>query len=437
MSARSSEPPFPFPMPPTRFLPALALLACAAAIAPAAARAQGAPIVVSGEAIPKGKQSLSMGALKGDGSDAARLFLQVLRRDLELSGWFVPTDNPGGNVSLGGSVRTSVSGLSAAVTAAWMAGTRTRTWSKDATTAGVRDAAHAVADSIVSDVAGKRPMASSRILFVGRRAGAEAPEIYACDADGGRPSAVTSDRRLCLSPNWNPGANSFLYTTWLTGTPAVMQVDLGAGKRSYVSTQPGMNQSAVKNPRTGTVAIVLSRAGMVDLYLVDPATRRVLDRLTRSRESEASPAWSPDGSSLAYVSDAGGVPRIYTMEMASRQPRRLVFDGSIRENVAPEWGPDGRIAFCGRSGGRYRIYVVDPAKSPVVPAAVSPEDGTDYEDPSWAPDGRHIVCTRTAGRQRFLVVLDTLGDPPRNIPMPIAGDWYLPSWSDNAVRTLP
>ena len=415
----------------------LLLSAFALALAPAASRAQGAPIVVSGEALPKGKQSVSLDALRGDGSDAARLFLQVLRNDLQLSGWFVPTDNPGGNVALAGSVRTSVAGLSATVTATWMAGTRTRTWSRESTTAGVRDAAHAVADAVVSEVAGKKPMASSRILFVGRRAGASETEIYACDADGNRPSAVTSDRTLCLSPNWNPGANSFMYTTWATGRPTVRQVDLGTGRYDYVSTQPGMNQGAVKNPRTGAAAVVLSRAGMVDLYLVDPATRRVADRLTRSRESEASPTWSPDGQSLAYVSDAGGVPRVYTMSLADRRPRRLVYDGSIRENVSPEWGPDGRIAFCGRSGARYRVYVVDPARNPAVPAAVSPDDGTDYEDPSWAPDGRHLVCTRTAGHQRFLVVLDTLGDPPRTIRMPVVGDWYLPSWSDNAVRTLP
>ncbi|MBQ9727673.1 MAG: PD40 domain-containing protein [Kiritimatiellae bacterium] len=416
---------------------AFLLFACALALAPAAAPAQGKPIVVSGEALPKGKQSISLGALRGDGSDVAALFLSVLRNDLQLSGWFVPTDNPGGNVSLAGSVRTSAAGLSANVTATWLAGTRTRTWSREAPTAGVRDAAHAVADSIVADVAGKKPMASSRILFVGRRAGAATSEIYACDADGARPSAVTSDRTLCLSPNWNPGANSFMYTTWATGRPTVRQVDLGAGRYDYVSWQPGMNQGAVKNPRTGATAIVLSRAGMVDLYLLDPATHRVADRLTRSRESEASPSWSPDGASLAYVSDAGGVPRVYTMSLADRQPRRLVYDGSIRESVAPEWGPDGRIAFCGRSGARYRVYVVDPAKSPAVPVALSPDDGTDYEDPSWAPDGRHVVCTRTAGHQRFLVVLDTLGDPPRTIRIPVAGDWYLPSWSDNGVRTLP
>ena len=416
-----------------RFLPVLFL---AFALAPAAASAQGAPIVVSGEALPKHKQSVSLDALHGDGSDAAALFLSVLKNDLAISGWFVPSDAPGGNVSLSGSVRTSAAGLSAAVTATWMAGTRARTWSREAPAAGVRDAAHAVADSIVEEVAGKRPMASSRILFVGRRTGSAETEIYACDADGGRPATVTSDRKLCLSPNWNPGSNSFLYTTWAAGRPTVRQVDLCTGRYEYVSVQPGMNQGAVKDPKTGAVAIVLSRAGMVDLYLVDPATRRILDRLTRSQDSEASPTWSPDGKSLAYVSDAGGVPRVYTMPLADRKPKRLVYDGAIRENVAPEWGPDGRIAFCGRSGGRYRVYAVDPSKSPAVPVALSPDDGTDYEDPSWAPDGRHVVCTRTAGHRRSLVVLDSLGDPPRGIRIPVDGDWYLPSWSDNAVRDL-
>lgn len=413
------------------------LLAAAAPLAPAPASAQGAPIVVSGQALPKHKQTLSLGALRGDGSDAAALFLSVLKNDLLLSGWFVPVDDPGGNVSLSGSVRTAPAGFSATVTAAWLAGARTRTWSRESPADGVRDAAHAVADSIVAEVAGQRPMASSRILFVGRRTGSAETEIHACDADGGRPATVTSDRKLCLSPNWNPGSNSFLYTTWATGRPTVRQVDLAAGRYACVSAQPGMNQGAVKNPGTNVVAIVLSRAGMVDLYLVDPATRRILDRLTRSPDGEASPTWSPDGKSLAYVSDAGGVPHVYVMALKDRRPRRLVYDGSIREGVSPEWGPDGRIAFCGRSGARYRVYAVDPSKSPAVPAAVSPDDGTDYEDPSWAPDGRHLVCTRTAGHRRSLVVLDTLGDPPRAIRMPVDGDWYLPSWSDNAVRSLP
>ena len=79
--------------------------------------------------------------------------------------------------------------------------------------------------------------------------------------------------------------------------------------------------------------------------------------------------------------------------------------------------------------------MTDPARDPrtTPPEAISPADGADYEDPSWAPDGRHVVCTRTSGYHRSLVVLDSLGDPPREL-FRVAGEWYLPSWSDNAIR---
>ena len=67
------------------------------------------------------------------------------------------------------------------------------------------------------------------------------------------------------------------------------------------------------------------------------------------------------------------------------------------------------------------------------PTLVSPIDNADYEDPSWAPDNRHIVCTRILNFKRQLVVLDTLGDPPR-VLLNLAGDWYLPAWSDKINR---
>ncbi|MBR1608561.1 MAG: PD40 domain-containing protein, partial [Kiritimatiellae bacterium] len=307
--------------------------------------------------------------------------------------------------------------------------------SSAADAAHLRDAAHALADAIVEEVAGKLPMARSHILFVGRRGGTT--DVYECDADGRGARRVTTDGKLCLSPNWNPRSNSFMYTSWASGAPAVYQVDLSSLRRSVVSAFPGMNHGAVKSPRDGLAAVVLSLTGAVELYLVDPASRRVVDRLTRTRHaSEASPAWSPDGRTVAYVSDEGGVPRCYAMDVATRVPSRLVWAHDIRESVAPEWSCTGKLAFCGRSRGRYGVYVTDPSRDPrtVAPKLVSPADGADYEDPSWAPDGRHIVCTRTSGYKRTLVVLDVEGDPPRRIPLPEDGDWYLPSWSDNAIR---
>lgn len=397
----------------------------------AAAGALAADIRVVGKASPAGKHTISFSRLRSDDSTYSREFVSTLRNDLELSGWFVPVDAENASVQLSGSVSGGASGVSAAFRALWAGGTRQMDWSRASSSGAVRDAAHETADALVRSVAGERPMASSKIAFVGKRGGAT--DIYECDADGRRIRQITSGGHLCLSPNWEPGRHSFLYTTWASGLPAVWRIDLVRNKQRKICAYPGMNLGATASPADGRVAVVLSRSGQVDLYLVDGSNGRILDRLTNSRDaSESSPSWSPDGRSLAYVSDAGGVPRIYVMDAASKVPRRLVYSSSIRENVAPEWGVGGEIVFCGRSGGRYGIFLIDPSRETrtATPEKLSPADGADYEDPSWAPDGRHIVCTRTQGRRRSLVVLDTKGDQPRKL-FDLPGDWYLPSWSDN------
>ena len=412
----------------------LAALALGLVLAPAPAPAQGADITVVGTAPSSGKRTVSFAALAADATPAAREFLATLRNDLAISGWFVPTDRPEASVLLSGAVRGSSYGVDAAVAAAWNLRASSRQWRRAVPAASLRDEAHAMADEIVRAVAGKEPMASSKILCIGRRGGET--DVYECDADGARLRRITSEGKLCLSPNWAPGANAFLYTSYNTGRPISYRVDLATNRRAPVSAFPGMNHGAALSPDGSRAAIVLSRSGTVDLYLVDPATRRLLDRLTRSKANEASPSWSPDGRSLVYTSDEGGVPRCYVMDLASRSPRRLVWSSAIRESVAPEWGANGRIVFCGRAGGRYGVYVADPAGNTrtAVLKPVSPADGADYEDPSWAPDGRHVVCTRTAGWRRSLVVLDTEpdGDPARKL-FDVPGDWYLPSWSANGV----
>ncbi len=412
-------------------------LALAAAIALAAAAphpASSAPIVVTGTATVGDKQTVSFARLRTDGSGPASEFAKTLRNDLEISGWFISTDRPEASVVISGAVRAGGAGGAAwSLDAAWRGGSARRTWARACDAASVRDAAHAVADAMVEQIAGKRPMASSKILFVGKRGAAT--DIYECGADGAGLRRITTDGKLCISPNWIPRRNAFLYTSWLTGAPVAYMVDIANRKRSPVAAFPGMNNGAVASPLDGSIAAVLSLTGNVELYLVDGASRRISDRLTRTRNaSEASPAWSPDGRALAYVSDAGGIPRLHAMDLATRTPRRLVWATDIRESVAPDWSCTGKIAFCGRSGGRYRIYSIDPARDPRTtrPEALSPADGADWEDPSWAPDGRHVVCTRTAGYRRSLYVLDTKGDPPREL-FRLSGDWYLPSWSDNAV----
>ncbi len=367
-----------------------------------------------------GKSTLSLAGVQSDGAEASRLFLHVLRDNLQRSGWFQTVDGASAGIVVRGNV-DSRGGISASVAVEWLPSGRFQ-WTRSGALESVRPLAHALSDEIVQQVMRRPGMASAPILMVGRRGGRT--DIYLCDADGGRLRPVTPDGKICMSPKWLPDRSGFLYTAFLRGAGESYRVTMGERfRRELLSGYPGLNMGAVASPDGARAAIVLSVSGNVDLYLINLTSRR-LTRLTNTpHANESSPNWSPDGTQIAYVSDLGRAPHVYTMHRDSREGKRLIF--GLQESVSPDWGSDGRIAFCGRQGGRYGIYVTSIGGQH---ERVSPDDGADYEDPSWAPDARHIVATRTMGGRRRLVILDTMGDRPVDL-ISVDGDWYLADWS--------
>ena len=99
------------------------------------------------------------------------------------------------------------------------------------------------------------------------------------------------------------------------------------------------------------------------------------------------PAWSPDGRKLAFVSQRDGNSEIYVMNA----------DGSAQENLTrqpasdshPSWSPDGRkLVFVSRRDGNSEIYVMNADGSGLRNLTRTPSDDL---DPAWSPDGRAIA----------------------------------------------
>ncbi|HTT42514.1 MAG TPA: Tol-Pal system beta propeller repeat protein TolB [Steroidobacteraceae bacterium] len=125
-----------------------------------------------------------------------------------------------------------------------------------------------------------------------------------------------------------------------------------------------------------------------------------------------SPAWSPDGQWLAYVSFESKHSAVYVQLVRTGERRQVSARAGV--NGAPTWSPDGkRLALTlGGSGGNPDIYVLDLASQTLTRLTDDPAIDT---EPEWAPDGKSLYFTsdRAGSPQIYQIGLQSGAHPKR------------------------
>jgi len=135
------------------------------------------------------------------------------------------------------------------------------------------------------------------------------------------------------------------------------------------------------------------------------------ETIVSSTEPLMSPAWSPDGRRLAYVSFEGGQSAIYIQEVYLGQRQKVTSFKGI--NGAPAWSPDGhKLAMALSKDGNPDIFVYDLTTKKLQP--ITRHYAIDTE-PAWSPDGRSLVFTSDRGGKPQIYRVSAFGGPAQRV----------------------
>jgi TolB protein len=280
-----------------------------------------------------------------------------------------------------------------------------------------RSQAHAFADDIVKEIRGTAPIFQTKIAFRIKEAGST--EIAMSDYDGNDVKVLTHDGTLVEGPAWIHGGHGLLYTSWRNNSEEILEQDLDTGARRVFANYPGANLSPEVSPDGQKVAMILSRNGSPNLWVANLQGGGLL-QLTRTREEDSCPCWSPDSREICFVCRAGRA-RLQKISAEGGAARPLRVAGVYANMTAPDWSPDGKwIAFTSGSGS-FTICIV-PAEGGDAQSLVA------GEDPCWAPNSRTIIFTRRVSNKSILCLLDVFTKHVKDVRQ-ISGSCSEPSWA--------
>jgi len=216
--------------------------------------------------------------------------------------------------------------------------------------------------------------------------------------------------------------------------------------------------------------IYLTVIGLVIMAILTDAEAYEITQITFEPSYEGQPAWSPDGSKIAFVSDRDGNKEIYVMDANGSEQERLTYNSC--DDIEPDWSPDGsKIVFSSNRSGNYDVWIMDAdgnhqvqltrrSWDEMAPAWRYNEDKILYYDPywngtvyimnadgsgqtalangrypSWSSDGTKIVFSSNQHGPLEIFLMNQDGSDQRRLTFN-GRKRYEPAWSPNGNKIV-
>ncbi len=231
--------------------------------------------------------------------------------------------------------------------------------------------------------------------------------LYVMDADGQHPRLVTDQAASSQPIHWSPDSRQIIFESYVATTTALYIVDFASGEihslmdsANVISTDfawsPGFEQAAF--------ATLMPNSGALDIYTV-PAECVMqslncrAEQITNSVGNDFAPAWSADGSRLAFVSDRQGPQQVYITDVCEEaatgceRGEQLLAPPTVNDFTL-SWSPDDRwLAFSVyTNGGGLKLYLADMQCQECTPRFHNLTPSTEEDIFAvWSADSRYFI----------------------------------------------
>jgi hypothetical protein len=184
------------------------------------------------------------------------------------------------------------------------------------------------------------------------------------------------------------------------------------------------------------------------IFLIDLATSEIsplAESLAGNGAREFSPDWTADGADIVFGSDLGDELDIYMVDIATRTVRRLTKEPGGA--VSPAISPDGsKLAYLSVKDDLWQVYVVPvpavagtgepPLQSNSTGVKISGDSTSRHLLPSWSPDGRSLLYTRDDGLGSLTVIIADVETLQEKVLTPDGQNEVGFAWSADGTRVL-
>lgn len=191
-----------------------------------------------------------------------------------------------------------------------------------------------------------------------RRGVAPYSDLFVMSASGGAVRQLTNLNARIYGYTWMPGNEGLIFSSIISGTPALYTVALDGGAPQALGVSPAQYPNAKRGSNVVLYEIprivnALSELSVADVSKPTP--------IAESTGSDASPALSPDGLQIAFVSNRTGSQQVWIYDHGVDRASPLTdFDHGVL--LHPNWSADGRrLLITRRQNGRSDLVEIDMA----------------------------------------------------------------------------